>query len=153
MVTSISRWPKLPSWASHRRRKGCGLAGAEGKWASCLARRFSFSAIAFLKSVLSVLFKSAFSFSRRRIRVRVLNAERKNSYRVQDEFTGFFKFSSVKETIRKFHSCRKLKKGPHLLVRKPSSLGQTSTTKFHKNWNQWRLAWQAFLGLYCSKIA
>ena len=47
MVTSISRWPKLASCATHRRRKGRGLAGAEEKRASCLARRFSFSAIAF----------------------------------------------------------------------------------------------------------
>ena len=64
----------------------------------------------------------AFSFSRRRIRVRVLNAERKISCCVQDDFTRFFKFSSVKETIRKFHSCRKLKNWPLLLVRKRSKL-------------------------------
>ena len=75
-----------------------------------------------LKSVLAVLFKIAFSFSRRRIRVRVLNAERKISKCVQDDFTRFFKFSSVKETIRKFHSCRKLKKWSLLLVRKRCKL-------------------------------
>ena len=55
-----------------------------------------------LKSVLAVLFQIAFSFSRRRIGVRVLNAERKISYCVQDDFTRFFKISSVKETIRNF---------------------------------------------------
>ena len=38
----------------------------------------------------AVLFKIAFSFSKRRIRVRVLNAERKISYCVQDDFTHFF---------------------------------------------------------------
>ena len=69
-----------------------------------------------LKSVLAVLFKIAFSFSRRRIPVHVLNEEGKISFCVQDDFTRFFKFSSVKETIRKFHSCRKLKKnGPFCL--------------------------------------
>ena len=71
-----------------------------------------------LKSVLAVLFKIAFSFSRRRIRVRVLNAERKISYCVHDDFIRFFKFSSVKETIRKFHSCRKLKKWPLFAFKK-----------------------------------
>ena len=70
-----------------------------------------------LESVLAVLLNIAFSFSRRRIRVRVLNAERKFSYCVQDDFTRSLKFSSVKETIQKFHSCRKLKKR---LVRKRS---------------------------------
>ena len=75
-----------------------------------------------LKSVLAVLFKIAFSSSRRRIRERVLSAERKISYCVQDDFTRFFKFFSVKETIRKFHSCRKLKKWPLLLVRKRCKL-------------------------------
>ena len=75
-----------------------------------------------LKSVLAVLFKIAFSFSRRRIQVRVLNAERKISKCVQDDFTRVFKFSSVKETIRKFHSCRKLKKWFLLLVRKRCKL-------------------------------
>ena len=87
-----------------------------------------------LKSVLAVLIKIAFSSIRRRIRVRVLNEDRKVSYCVQGDFTRFFfKFSSVKETIRKFHSCRKLKKWPLFLVENGVSLGQTSTTKFPFN--------------------
>ena len=72
----------------------------QGTWACWSRREMSFlfgSAVIFfcdsiLKSVLAVLFKIAFSFSRRRIRVRVLNAERKISCCVQDDFTRFFFF-------------------------------------------------------------
>ena len=129
------------AWASHQGFHGNEhLALAETRvldyasssqrtWACWSRREMSFlngSAVFFfcdsiLKSV-AVLFKIAFSFSRRRIPVRVLNAERKLSYWVQDDFTRFFKFSAVKETIRKFHSCRKLKKWPLLLVRKRCKL-------------------------------
>ena len=119
-----------PAWTSHQgihgnehlaltetRVLGYG-SSSQGTWACWSRRETSFlfgSAVFFfcdsiLKSVLAVLFKIAFSFSRRRIRVRVLNAERKISICVQDDFTRFFKFSSVKEAIRKFHSCRKMKK-------------------------------------------
>ena len=101
-------------------------SSSQGTWVCWSRRETSFlfgSAVFFfcdsiLKSVLAVLSKIAFSCSSRRIRVRVLNAERKISYCVQDDITRFFKFSSVKETIRKFHSCRKLKKLLLLLVKK-----------------------------------
>ena len=55
-----------------------------------------------LISVLAVLFKIAFSFSRRRIRVRVLNAERKNSYWVQDDFTRFSSFLQSRRQSENF---------------------------------------------------
>ena len=130
------------AWTSHRGFHGNEhLALAETRvlgyasslqetWACWSRREMSFlfgSAVFFffehiLKSVLAVLFKIDFSFSRRRIQVCVLSAERKIFYCVQDDFTRFFKFSSVKETIRKFHSCRKLKKWPSLLVRKRCKL-------------------------------
>ena len=133
---------RAPAWTSHQAFHGnehLALAetrvlryasSSQGTWACWSGRESSFlfgSAVFFfcdciLKSVLAVLSKIAFSFSRRRIRVRVLNAERKISYCVQDDFTRFFRFSSVKETIRKFHSCRKLKKWPLLLVRKRCKL-------------------------------
>ena len=45
----------------------------------------------------------------------MLNAGRKISSCVQDNFPRFFKFASVKKTFRKFHSCRKLKEGLLLL--------------------------------------
>ena len=133
---------RAPAWTSHQAFHGnehLALAetrvlrfasSSQGTWA-CWSRRetsFLFGLAVFffcdciLKSVLAVLCKIAFSFSRRRIRVRVLNAERKISYWMQDDFTRFFKFSSVKETIWKFHSCRKLKKWPLLLVRKRCKL-------------------------------
>ena len=55
-----------------------------------------------LKSVLAVLFKIAFSFSRIRIRVRVLNAERKISYWVQDDFTRFSTFLQSRRQSENF---------------------------------------------------
>ena len=133
---------RAPAWTSHQAFHGnehLALAetrvlryasSSQGTWTCSSRRETSFlfgSAVFFfcdsnLKSVLAVLSKTVFSFSRRRTRVRVLNAERKISYCVQDDFTRFFKFSSVKETIRKFHSCRKLKKWPLLLVRKRCKL-------------------------------
>ena len=164
---------RAPVWASHQGFYGNEhLALAEtrvlgytslsqGTWTCWSNREISFlfgSAVFFFcdsmwKSVLAVLFKIAFSFSSRRIRVRVLRAGRKISCCMQNDFTRFFEFSSVKETIRKFHSCRKLKKLILLLVRKPSKPKCKSITKFYINWNQWRLAWRAFFGLFSSKIA
>ena len=125
MATSISRWPNS--------RQTCVLgyaSSSQGTWACWSRRKMSFlfgsmvffSCDSILKSALAVFFKIPFSFSRKRIRVRALNTERKISYCVQDEFTRFLKFSSVKETISKFHSCRKLKKWLLLLVRKHLSL-------------------------------
>ena len=55
-----------------------------------------------LKSVLAVLFKIAFSFSRRRIGVRVLNAERKISFWVQDGFTRFSSFLQSRRQSENF---------------------------------------------------
>ena len=101
---------RAPAWTSHQAFHGnehlalaetCVLryaSSSQGTWACWSRRETSFlfgSAVFFLcdsilKSVLAVLSKIAFSFSRRRIRVRVLNAERKISYCVQDDFTRFF---------------------------------------------------------------
>ena len=133
---------RAPAWTSHQAFHGnehLALAetrvlryasSSQGTWASWSRREtsFLFGSVVFffcdsiLNSVLAVLSKIAFSFSWRRIRACVLNAERKISYCVQDDSTRFFKFSSVKETIRKFHSCRKLKKWPLLLERKRCKL-------------------------------
>ena len=133
---------RAPAWASHQEIYGnehlalaetrvLGYASSlQGMWTCWSNRELSFmfsSAVVFFcdsmyKSVLAVLFKIAFSCSWRRIQVSMLNAGRKLSCWVQDDFTRFFKFSSVKETMGKFHSCRKLKKWLLLLVRKRCKL-------------------------------
>ena len=87
---------RAPAWTSHQgfygnehltlaKTRVLGFASSpQGTWASWSRRemRFLFGSAVFffcnsiLKSVLAVLFKIAFSFSRKRIRVRVLIAER-----------------------------------------------------------------------------
>ena len=107
MVTSMSRRPKLASLASYRRRKERGPCWSRREMSLLFGSAVFFFCGSIVKSALAVLFKIAFSFRRKRIRVRFLNAERKISYCLQDDFTRFFKFSSVKETIRQFKPCRK----------------------------------------------
>ena len=113
---------RAPTWTSHQAFHGNEhLALAEtrvlryasslqGTWA-CWSRRETSSlfgsAVFFfcdsiLKSVLAVLSKIAFSFSRIRVRVRVLNAERKISYCVQDDFHVFSSFLQSRRQSENF---------------------------------------------------
>ena len=127
---------RAPAWTSHQAFHGnehlalaetCVLryaSSSQGTWACWSRRETSFlflgSAVFFfcdsiLKSVLAVLSQNCFLFQMEKDSSSCAECRKKNSYCVQDDFTRFFKFSSVMETIRKFHSCRKLKKWPFCL--------------------------------------
>ena len=133
--------PRAPAWTSHQAFHGnehLVLAetrvlryapSSQGTWACWSRRETSFlfgSAVFFfcdsiLKSVLAVLSKIAFSLSRRRIRVRVLNAERKISYCMQDNFTRFSSFFSQGDNP-KISLLQKVEEMALLLVRKRCKL-------------------------------
>ena len=121
METSLSRWPKLTSWSTNRRGKGRGLIKAkENKPLFGLAVFFC----CLCKNLFWQFFSKLISLSVGEGLECVCRLQWRKSpaacSTILHVFSSFLQ--SVNETIRKFQSCRQLKKWLLLLLRKGSKL-------------------------------